>query len=737
MTDEELYQTLTETGRLLRGVEPVEGEEYSLDAILAEYGQDASPGAPAPEREPEPAPAPEREPEPARQAPPAGIDSEDLRASVAQTMEQMLDGGEEKPRLTLVQREKRAPEPEPDRRSEIFPEEPEGKRTVPLEQVMSETVEAVLDEDDAILEPPLPLGERVRDWLALVGERLSRRAPRRRDDTESLWEQPESQPDQREEPEPDPADAAREAKRLCARLYRHTILTGLGAAALAVLTVLEAAGALRGLWGDLPLLRVLLPGGVLALTALAATPVWRTLAADLRAGRMGCELAAALMALVSLGDCAYLLANGGGRTPLCVGAAIFLFLCQWGALLSADVRRESFRLTDMGGAPPYGVSVTAAGCCKQRGTLTGFYRLSDKPDPARRWQTFLVPLYAAATAILSGVVCLSRGESGSLLHVWSVMLAVAIPFALPLASPLPLHYLTRRLAKSGSAVAGYTGARTVSRSRRMVVTDDDLFPPGTVGLNGLKVFGEEIGKVVSYAASVTAAARSQLQPLFEQLLTAEGGRRLPVEDLQFYEEGGVGGTIRGESVTMGSAYFMRKTRVTLPQELKLKTGVFLAVDGVLIAIFAIKYQPSRNVEWALRALRRNRIEPVMATRSCNVTPGLLRRKFSMNAKPVYPAVSTRLALGDVSAETAPLAGAAIYREGLMPYAEVVVGSRRMVRSVRLAGVLAYLGGLCGLLLAYYFTSIGAAELLDPLRLLGYQALWLLPVWLLGGMVKHY
>ena len=36
MTDEELYQTLTETGRLLRGVEPVEGEEYSLDAILAE-----------------------------------------------------------------------------------------------------------------------------------------------------------------------------------------------------------------------------------------------------------------------------------------------------------------------------------------------------------------------------------------------------------------------------------------------------------------------------------------------------------------------------------------------------------------------------------------------------------------------------------------------------------------------------------------------------------------------------
>lgn len=33
----------------------------------------------------------------------------------------------------------------------------------------------------------------------------------------------------------------------------------------------------------------------------------------------------------------------------------------------------------------------------------------------------------------------------------------------------------------------------------MVLTDSDLFPPGTVELNGLKIYGEEIGKVVSYA----------------------------------------------------------------------------------------------------------------------------------------------------------------------------------------------------------------------------------------------
>ena len=73
----------------------------------------------------------------------------------------------------------------------------------------------------------------------------------------------------------------------------------------------------------------------------------------------------------------------------------------------------------------------------------------------------------------------------------------------------------------------------------------------------------------------------------------------------------------------------------------------------------------------------------------------------------------------------------------MPFAETAVGSRRMIRAVRSATVLAWLGALCGLLLAYYFTGVGAFQLLDPLRMLIFQALWLLPTWLLSGSVKHY
>ena len=346
-------------------------------------------------------------------------------------------------------------------------------------------------------------------------------------------------------------------------------------------------------------------------------------------------------------------------------------------------------------------------------------------------------LALAAASILAAVVCFGgEGQPVRPLWIWSALLSGGLPLALPVAGTLPLSSLNRRLNRSGSAVAGYAGASAITAARRMVVTDDDLFPPGTVSLNGLKLYGEEIGKVVSYAATAAQAAGSQLTPLFDQLLASEGGTHLHLEDLRFYEDGGIGGTIRGESVTMGSAYFMKKHHVSLPRDLKLKTGVFLAVDGQLIAIFAIKYQPSRNVEWALRAMRRNRITPVLATRSANITPALLKRKFRLDARPLYPDISTRLALSELT-EGRGRPHAIIYRDGLMAFAETVIGSRRMRRAVRDGTVLSWLGGLSGLLLAYYFTSVGAFAALSALNFLCFLLLWLLTVLLLAGLVRHY
>ncbi len=695
--DEELYGAFDE-----------QEDELSLEAILAEYGKGGRQPVPTEEAAIPETPAEERAPVPVSEAVP--------------------------PSETEAPSEPAAPE-----KNEPEYESPAPDR-VALKDIMSQTVDAVLeDEDDGVIAQPVPLRER----FAALLERLRRPAAEQRrrpafQDTEQLFDEPEEEPEPEEPPEPLPEDVLREAKRRCSRLRGGLIWGMLPALALVAAAVLQELEKLPSAWLDEALLRCAVLGGGLLLTALACMPVWKQAVSLLREGRAGCELCAAVAVLTQLICCVCGMVTGSTRaTPYAAAGALLILACQWGLYLEASALRNAYHLLVLNGTVPYVASVTAAGVCRQQGTAEGFYRLCSKPDPARRWQNYALPLVLATASVLSGVVCFSGGNMSDFPWVLTALTTAGAGLGIPLSGALPMYYLSRRLSRSGCAAAGYAGAKAVSRPRRLVLTDDDLFPAGTVTLNGYKVFGEERSRAVSYAASVARAAGSSLTPLLERQLTAEGGFHLSVEWVNYCEEGGVEANIRGETVLMGSAYFMKKRKVALPRDMKLSTGVFLAVDGALTAVFAVKYQPSRNAEWALRTLKRFHIVPVLAVRSGNVTPGLIKRKFGVDAKPVYPDVSTRLALAQLAEQQGEQPCVAICREGLMPLVESVAGSRRAVKAVRTATILSYIGAAAGVALAYYLTSVGNFALLTPIAMVLYQVLWLLPTLLLAGLVKHY
>ena len=687
-----------------RHIPPVPDDELSLDAILAEYGRGGrqpapTEGAPVPTPAPEPAPSPE---------PASALKPEAESEAI--------------------------PAPEPVRVSD-------APDRVSLRDVMSQTVDAVLaDEEDGVLDDPVPLGQRLAALLHRFTDRGDDRRRGLSQETEQLFDEPEAEPEpeEPEEPEPRMDDALREEKRRCNRLRRGLVLGAFPALLLVVAAVLQELEVLPPAWLDAALLRCAVLGGGLLLTALLCLPVWRTAVQLLRDGRVGCELCAGVAVLADLLCCVCGAVTGSTlSTPYAAAGALLILCCQLGLYLTAETRRAAFHLAELNGVPPYVVSVLPAGTCKQRGVLEGFYRMTMRPDPARQWQNYVLPLLLSTAVVLSGVVCFTARPMAEFPWVLAALTGAGVQLSLPLTGALPLYYLSRRLERSGAAAAGYAGARAVARSGRILLTDDDLFPAGTVTLNGYKVYGEERGRAVAYAASVAKAAGSSLAPLLDRQLTAEGGYPMRVDELHFCEEGGVEAALRGETVLLGSAYFMKKRHIALPRDLRLQTGLFLAVDGVLTAVFAVKYQPSRNAEWALRALRRSRITPVLAVRSSNVTPSLIKRKFGVDAKVIYPDVSTRLALAQLASQQGEAPNVIVCREGLLPLAESVVGSRRMVRAVRTATVLSYLGALCGVLLAYYLTSVGNFAVLTPLAMVIFLLLWLLPTLLIAGLVRHF
>ena len=737
--DKKLYDTLTRTGELLKGVTPVEGEEYSLDAILAEFGQGGAKPARngsrlAPESETETVSA-------AQESPGHRVAPEEKKAE-EKPAEKKPEMPKKKPAERIAPADERP-------REEQIPEKTAGKREaspetrpaavptppdrVSLKHLMADTVDAVLSQqEDEILEPRRGLSRRLRE---AVPRRHGGAAPRQ--DTEELWVQEEPEPEEELPPEPEPEEAYRNQRRRARHLRRGAIWLAVPVVLSVAVTVLEDLQLLpEVLTGD----KVFggLTGGLVLLSLLLGGDLWKYALAELRERRGCCEMGALLSAVVTLAYCVFGVFRGfGAGGPFTAVACTALWLCQLGLYLEAESRHTAYALINIGGAVPYTVSAIDVGTCKQKGTLREFYRTSEKPDMTRRVQSYIVPLLMAVATVLSGVVCIGGHTPERLLWTWAAMLSAALPLSLPLTGALPLYCLQKRLRTGGSAVAGWWGARGLQAKHRLILTENDLFPPGTVEFNGYKVFGEERGKMVAYAATMASAAKSQLADLFAQQLAVEGGFRYTAEDFQFYEDGGVGATIRGETVLMGSAYFMKQHHVALPHELKLQTGVFLAVDGALGAIFVIKYQPSRNVDWALRAMSRAGLRPVLAVRSSNVTPGLLKRKFSLDTHPVYPDVVTRLALSDAMETVGERANAVLYREGLMPLAETVIGSLRLRQASRRAVALGYLAAAAGLFLCYYFAHAGVWGVLSPLYMLGFALLWALPAVLLSGTVKRF
>ena len=150
----------------------------------------------------------------------------------------------------------------------------------------------------------------------------------------------------------------------------------------------------------------------------------------------------------------------------------------------------------------------------------------------------------------------------------------------------------------------------------------------------------------------------------------------------------------------------------------------------------MKYEAAENVDYALRMLRRSRITPILAVRDPNITPALLKRKFNKRVKVEFPDLTDRIALSEAE-EDRGLSRALLLREGLLPYAEAMVGSRRLRTAVRRAAWLSIFGSAVGLLLTAYLVSLEKFDLLTPLSLTVFLLLWTLPVLLMSDWTARY
>lgn len=365
--------------------------------------------------------------------------------------------------------------------------------------------------------------------------------------------------------------------------------------------------------------------------------------------------------------------------PFCTISAITLMFALRGKRAYEIAVAATLR-TAVSAANPYSVVLDAksiedrAVLKKTTVTTDGFYSNLRQEDISEFSYNLFAPIIIVICLVLSVLIRFIIKAEVSFLYVLSALTAVSASFSVMLTFALPFKRVAKKAKRSGAAIAGWGGAVNVAVADSALITDEDIFPMGTMSINGIKVF-ESVpqSKAIIYTSSMIIASGSGASYVFSELLKSQKYPIESVDEFACYQGGGISGIIRGERVMVGSAAFMNLMGIRVPDSVNTKDAMFTVINDELSSVFQLNYIPANSVQKAIVAIMKTKVTMLFAVRDFNVTPSMVQRKFKVNMSNFEDlSVEDCYRASEEDAENMPQVSAILSRGGLAPMADAVV-----------------------------------------------------------------
>ena len=562
----------------------------------------------------------------------------------------------------------------------------------------------------------------------------------------------EEEPAQMEEPEPpraapivfDPRAKLRELKRKLVagpeRRYYELSEVGVGKLQMAMFLclVVVAVSAGVGVMYNLEMIpenrmRLMVFGQVLAMLLGALMGSYQMLdgLASFLKGKFTANTLLCFTFLACCADSVFCLQEL--RVPICAAFTLEVMMSLWATyhqrtteMGMMDTMRKAIRLHSVVKCPDFYEGQNAV--LRGEGQVEDFmdhYQDTTGPEKVQNIYALVALIVSAAVAVAAGIL---HGISMGV-QIFSTTLLVAMPASFFIALTRPMAVLERRLHDLGTVLCGWKGVVGLSEKCMYPLNDADLFPTGSIKMNGVKFYGDRNPEtVLAYAAALMRVNGGSLAPIFEQLLTSRNGVRFTAENVQFYGNGGIGGEINGEPVLMGTLEFLKDMGAEIPDGTMVKQAVYVSVDGELSGLFALTYNRIRQVASGMTTLcSSRRIRPVIIAKDFILTAGFLKEMFGLRPRrTAFPNRADSLALEAKQADPAAPAMALTTQDNLAAVAYAITGSRALRTASRLGLIVHMTGGILGILIMAALAVLGTTALLTPANILMYQLVWMIP-----------
>ena len=435
---------------------------------------------------------------------------------------------------------------------------------------------------------------------------------------------------------------------------------------------------------------------------------------------------------VCVTDCVFCLQEI--RVPFCAAFCLTMTFSLWAEferrnteMGQMDTMRKAIRLNRVSKAP--GCFEGRPGFRVSDGEVEDFMdRYQEVSGPEKLMNVYALIALLACTAI--GVMGGFLGGVSNGFRVGSIALMAAAPATAFICQTRPMSVLERRMHKLGVVLCGWSGVKAACGAGVVPLTDSDLFPGGSVKVNGVKFYSQrDPDETVAYATALIEASGMGIANLFTQLLDSRYGRHYDAQNFRYYENGGIGGEVCGESVLVGSLSFLQEMGVELPEGARVSQAVYCAVDGELCGVFAMAFGKLKGVSAALGTLSGHRgLTPVLITGNFLLSESFIRAKFNANTRRfAFPSMAEREKVGlwDPTPEESTVC-ALTTQEGLAPMAFAITGARALRGAVNVGTWLHILCGVLGMVIVLLLSIVEGIALLTPANLLVLELIWALP-----------
>lgn len=379
------------------------------------------------------------------------------------------------------------------------------------------------------------------------------------------------------------------------------------------------------------------------------------------------------------------------------------------------------------------------------GFLKGFLRSSYEVDPAEAASQTIAPIGLGLSVVLCAAVAVLTRDAVSAITAFAAGACVSAPVMNLLCANLPVSRLCRLARRCGTMVTGCQAIDQFSSVNAVMLDAKDLFPKGTVVLNGIKTFGDgRIDDAIMDATVVMSGIGGPLSDLFDQILKTAPDL-LPKATNVSYEDGhGVVGWVSGRRILVGNRDLMTAHGVEPPSreyEKKYLTGgkqvIYLASGGKMMATFILTYNSDKRRALELQRMESNGISLIVRTTDPNITPQFLAQCFQLDTQSVRVLPQR---LGDVyetlvntPADRVPAAFASRGRPTAMM--RILTACIRQKGNISLAIALQNIAVALGFVLVAFLACFSGLDQLTTPAMLLYQIFWILVILIVPRLRK--